>query len=112
MGSRANFVMTSAEVALEHGREDRHAKLEAEAKRTEEEAKQLQQKAKQLEKELNQEMFELVQNEQNRKRDGTWIDLHGLDTEFAVEKTQEFLLGARQAGIENVEVVIGGTDDM
>merc|ERR1711953_369718 len=46
----------------------------------------------------DEEMFEYVQTNEHpdREQDGTWIDLHGLSVDFAVSKTTDFLLDAKE----------------
>mmetsp|Transcript_79437 Transcript_79437/g.227981 ORF Transcript_79437/g.227981 Transcript_79437/m.227981 type:complete len:411 (+) Transcript_79437:64-1296(+) len=91
------------------GRKDEAKELHAKAKEHQAQARTCKQKAMELDWKNNEEMFDYVQTHEHpgRTRDGSWIDLHGLSADFAVNQTVEALKEATDRGIGKVEVITG-----
>lgn len=110
----ADQLWKDSNAAWSSGKRDEAKQMQADAKLLQSKREALMQKARSLEHDLksldwanNEEMFEFVQNDHTEKQDGTWLDLHGLEGDFAVHKTEEFLIDAVEKGIEQVEIITG-----
>eukprot|EP00928_Gymnodinium_smaydae_P090632 TRINITY_DN74402_c0_g1_i1.p1 TRINITY_DN74402_c0_g1~~TRINITY_DN74402_c0_g1_i1.p1 ORF type:complete len:352 (+),score=110.00 TRINITY_DN74402_c0_g1_i1:61-1116(+) len=93
----------------EQGERDKAKAAQAEAKKHQAKAREYKRQAVDLDWKNNEEMFEWVQKNEHagQKRDGSWIDLHGLSADFAEQKTMEFLDAAKKKGLAEVQVIPG-----
>merc|ERR1712151_183730 len=105
----ASKLYDEANKVWDNGDHDKAKELQAQAKKLIEESRDLKAKAVDLDFKHNEEMFEYVQTEEHKgkERDGTWMDLHGLTSDFAEQKTIDFLGESKSKGISKVEVITG-----